>query len=151
VKDPEPGDEVVVIPLNRRGRVVDVQGTRYRVAVGALTVSAALNELRPPEGKGRKRARGRSADHELETRTEDNSKGSTRRIDLHGMTVEQAREAVLSAVNDAALAGDAVIEVVHGIGTGRVREAVWRELKRLSIVRHVAAHPTNRGVTVVRL
>jgi DNA mismatch repair protein MutS2 len=146
-----PGDEVVVLPLNRRGRIVDVQGSRYRVAVGALTVSAAWNELRPAEGNGRKRARRHTADVESDMRRQDASEDSTRRVDLHGMTVEQAREALLSAVNAAALAGDAVLEVVHGVGTGRVRAAVWRELKSLSIVRHVAAHPTNRGVTVVRL
>jgi DNA mismatch repair protein MutS2 len=145
-----PGDEVVVLPLNRRGRIVDVQGTRYRVAVGALTVSAALNELRPAEGKGRTRARRHTSDVGSDTQPAD-GEGSTRRVDLHGMTVEQAREALLSAVNAAALAGNAVLEVVHGVGTGRVRAAVWRELKGLSVVRHVAAHPTNKGVTVVRL
>ena len=147
----EPGDEVVVLPLNRRGRIVEVQGTRYRVAVGALTVSASLNEVRPAEGTGRNRARRHTPAVVSETRPLDAGKGSTRRVDLHGMTVEQAREALLSAVNAAALAGDAVLEVVHGIGTGRVRAAVLRELQGLSIVRHVAAHPTNRGVTVVRL
>jgi DNA mismatch repair protein MutS2 len=144
-------DEVVFIPLSRRGRIIDVQGTRYRVAVGALTVSAALDELRPAEGKGRERTRRRPRDPQTDTQTREAAEGATRRIDLHGMTVEQAREALLAAVNAAALSGDAVLEVIHGIGTGRVRAAVWRELKGLSVVRHVAAHPTNRGVTVVRL
>ena len=146
----EPGEEVVVIPLNRRGRIVDVQGTRYRVAIGAVTVSAALEDLRAPEGKVARR-RVRPARVEPAADTPADSDGATRRIDLHGMTTEQAREAVLSAVNAAVLAGDAVLEVVHGIGTGRVREAVWRELKSLSVVRHVRAHPTNRGLTIVRL
>ena len=146
----EPGDEVVFIPLNRRGRIIDVQGRRYRVAIGGLTVSAAPDELRPPEGAGQ-RARSRPVEPAKGTPSRGIAEHSTRRVDLHGMTVEQAREAVLSALSAAALAGDDTLEVVHGIGTGRVREAVWRELKRLSVVRHLAAHPTNRGVTIVRL
>jgi DNA mismatch repair protein MutS2 len=147
----ELGEEVVVVPLNRRGRVVGVKGSRYRIAVGALTVSATLDEIRPAGARGPKRVPRQPVHRDDHTHSRRTSDPSTRRIDLHGMTVEQAREAVLSAVNAAALAGDDLLEVIHGIGTGRVRAAVWRELKRLSIVRHVTAHPTNRGITLVGL
>jgi dsDNA-specific endonuclease/ATPase MutS2 len=44
-----------------------------------------------------------------------------------------------------------VVEVVHGIGTGRVRAAVLETLKHLPSVRQVRPHPTNRGVTIVHL
>jgi DNA mismatch repair protein MutS2 len=146
------GDEVVVIALNRRGSVIDVQGDRYRVAVGALTVTASERELRLPEGGRKQRKATRPTDRAAAEQDRPSvMMRPTRRIDLHGMTVEAAREAVLSAVNAAALAGDEVLEVVHGIGTGRVRDAVWKELKRLSVVRNIRPHPTNRGVTIVQL
>ena len=144
------GDDVIVRALNRRGRVVDVQGDRYRVSVGALTMVVREDELRQPEGGKRKRsavARGAGGQVGGPQRTD----RPPRRIDLHGMTTEAAREAVLKAVNDAVLAGDEALEIVHGIGTGRVREAVWKELKKLTVVRHVRAHPTNRGATIVEL
>ena len=67
------------------------------------------------------------------------------------MTTDAAREAVVAAVDAAILAGEEALEIVHGIGTGRVREAAWAVLKTLPVVRLIRAHPTNRGVTVVQM
>jgi dsDNA-specific endonuclease/ATPase MutS2 len=159
----QPGDAVVHIALNRRGRVLDVRGDRYRVSIGGLVTSATERELRAVERTGRKG--GKRKDGPLDSQDRggasrrpavgDRGRGeharAPRRVDLHGLTREAAREAVLSAVNDAALAGDEVLEIVHGVGTGRVREVVWEELQRLSVVRHIRPHPTNRGVTLVQL
>jgi DNA mismatch repair protein MutS2 len=154
-----PGDEVVVRSLNRRGRVLDLQGGRYRVAVGALVVVAGKNDLRSAEGSGpeaprskrdtRRKRNASLAGPEQPLRTSPPAR-QVRRIDLHGLTVEAAREALLQAVNAAILAGEEALEVVHGIGTGRVRDAVWHELKKLTVVRHVRPHPTNRGITIVQ-
>jgi dsDNA-specific endonuclease/ATPase MutS2 len=40
---------------------------------------------------------------------------------------------------------------VHGIGTGRVRDAIRRELESIGAVRRVRPHPTNPGITIVHL
>ena len=42
-------------------------------------------------------------------------------LDVRGMRAQEAREAVRSFVDDAALAGLTTVRVVHGRGTGAVR------------------------------
>jgi DNA mismatch repair protein MutS2 len=49
-------------------------------------------------------------------------------LDVRGRRAQDAREAVRSFVDDAALAGLASVRVVHGRGTGAVRAAVRDEL-----------------------
>jgi DNA mismatch repair protein MutS2 len=144
----EPGDEVVVLALNRRGRVIDRLGGRYRVAVGSLVSTCAEDELRSPHSDGRRRRRTPVVQPAADSAP---SVTHARRIDLHGLTTEEARAALLAFVNDALLDGIAEIAVVHGIGTGRVRRAVLDELTHIPAVRHVRPHPTNPGVTIVLL
>ena len=147
-----PGDDVIVRSLGRRGRVVEASGARYRVALGALTVVVAEADLRATEAGRKKGGRKRAAEHRGgPVEREADREGPTRRVDLHGMTTDAAREAVVAAVSAAVLEGASVLEVVHGIGTGRVRQAAWDELKRLPVVRHVRPHPVNRGVTLAHL
>ena len=38
--------DVIVVAINRRGRVIDVRGDVYRVLVGALTMTCREHELR---------------------------------------------------------------------------------------------------------
>jgi DNA mismatch repair protein MutS2 len=144
----EPGDEVIVLALNRRGRVIDRSGTRYRVAVGSLVSTCAEHELRPPHSDKPRRRRPAVALPATDTSAPPRR---SRRIDLHGYTTEQARAAVLAFVNDALLDGVEEIAIVHGIGTGRVRQAVLDELAGIAAVRQVQPHPTNPGVTIVHL
>ena len=146
-----PGDHVIVRSLDRRGRIVEARGGRYRVALGPLTVTVAEEDLRAPEA-GKKKRKARPLDRRgTEDREAEGGAGAVHRVDLHGLTTEAAREAVIGAVNRAVLEGASTLEVVHGIGTGRVREAAWQELERLSVVRHVRPHPGNRGVTIAHL
>jgi DNA mismatch repair protein MutS2 len=55
---------------------------------------------------------------------------------VRGRTGQEAREAVRSFVDDAALAGLPTVRVIHGRGTGAVRKAVRDEL---------ASHPLVGG------
>ena len=141
--------------MNRRGRVIDVRGGVYRVLVGALPVMCREHELRaaetPKTGK-RQNAR-RPARPQPRQRTHPTSTETrvTRSIDLHGMTVEEARTAVADFLSRAVMDGADTLEIIHGIGTGRVRDAVRRVLGTFAAVRQVRPHPTNAGVTIVHL
>jgi DNA mismatch repair protein MutS2 len=55
-------------------------------------------------------------------------------LDVRGRRAQEAREAVRSFVDDAALAGLERVRVVHGRGTGSVRTAVRDELDRHPLV-----------------
>lgn len=146
------GDAVLVVALNRRGEVVAQHGQVLRVAVGALTLSCRAAELRPAASPARSASPARTPRN---TRTAAPAlppaapDGTASSIDLHGMTTLEAREALLRHLDAAMLGGQTRVEVVHGIGTGKVRQAVVDLLRGVPSVRQVRPHPTNRGVTVV--
>ena len=150
-----PDSDVIVIAINRRGRVIDVRGNVYRVRVGMLTMTCREPELRAAETHGVKRKRPKThASHDTRAVLEPPASSEPRvlrSIDLHGMTTEQARTAVADFVSRAVMEGADTLEIVHGIGTGRVRDAIRRALEEIGAVRHVRPHPTNPGVTIVHL
>ncbi|MGD9022987.1 MAG: endonuclease MutS2 [Deltaproteobacteria bacterium] len=75
-------------------------------------------------------------------------------IDIRGMQVEEALEAVDRFVNDALLAGLMEVRVIHGVGTGALRKNVIPFLKQHPLVQMTlpgGPYQKNLGVTVVRV
>lgn len=146
------GQDVLVRPLKRRGTIVGIlkPGT-YRVQLGAIVMTAREDELEPAaEGKRKKRA----ASPPVTSATgEGGAEGAAAlgALDLHGLTVDEARNRVAAHISRAILAGLAHVEIIHGIGTGRLKSAVTKDLKALAVVRAVKPHPTNPGITVAYL
>lgn len=56
-------------------------------------------------------------------------------LDLHAMTVDEAIPLVQEYLNDAFMAGLKEVRVVHGKGTGILRQAVTRELRKHPLVK----------------
>ncbi len=75
-------------------------------------------------------------------------------LDLRGARVEEALSALERYVEDASLAGLAKVTVVHGLGTGALRDAVRSDSAAHPLVRAVRAGERGEGgdgVTVVEL
>jgi DNA mismatch repair protein MutS2 len=64
-------------------------------------------------------------------------------LDIRGARVDEALEAVDRYVDDAVLAGLAAVTIVHGVGTGALRDAVRRHAAEQPAVR--GARPGGRG------
>ena len=146
------GAEILVRTLKRRGVVVEaMKDGVYRVQVGALTITAREDQLDVPVPSKKKGRRARVPEG---VGREDRPAGASSEpdsIDLHGLTVDDARNRVAGYISRAILAGLDRVEIIHGIGTGRLKAAVTRDLKSLGAVRAVKPHPTNPGITVVYL
>ena len=69
---------------------------------------------------------------------------------MRGRRAQEAREAVRSFVDAAALAGLPEVRVVHGRGTGSVRAAVREELRRHELVERHESDSAD-GATVIHL
>ena len=140
------GTEVIVLTLGRKRGVITGATTngRYQVQVGSLAMVCGVSdlELAEPVRKRRKTRPLREVAESLPER-------AAARVDLHGLSVEEAMAAVLKAIDTAILEGADRLEVVHGKGTGRLKAAVQRELPRLPSVRSVKEDPLNAGVTWV--
>jgi DNA mismatch repair protein MutS2 len=151
------GARVWVARLRAEAEVVEVLGgEQVRVAAGPLKLTVAASELRAtprvePPSRPSLRAVGGRAQPPLEEapmQTRDNT------CDLRGLRVDDAVAMATSFLDRALNDGQRSVFLLHGHGTGALREAIRKELTRSAYVaRFRAADPDQggEGVTVVWL
>jgi DNA mismatch repair protein MutS2 len=146
------GAKVLVRTLRRRGTVVAaVRPGLYRVQIGGLMVTAPADDLEPAvEGKKKKRPAAAPAAAVIESHAGEDA-DALRSLDLHGLTVDEARNRVAAHISRAIVAGLDRVDIIHGIGTGRLKAAITRDLHAIAAIRAVKPHPTNPGITVAYL
>jgi DNA mismatch repair protein MutS2 len=150
------GSAVAVVSLRKHGRVVEVMpGGRYRVAIGGVTVVCPERQLETVSRSKRQQRREREAPARQAGRdapppvADAADAGRFQSIDLHGMTVPEALAALQVFLDRAIRAGLARVEIIHGIGGGRLKAAVRGYLAEMPAVMCAAPDDRNRGVTVV--
>ena len=115
------------------------------VAVGAMRMVA------DPEGVqvlGRRDERRDRASHSA---ADAPSHDAAVEVDLRGMTGDEAEGATLAAVDSAVLAELPFLRIIHGMGTGVVRERVRRVLQRDRRVAKFDFAPRQQGGTGVTI
>ena len=123
----------------------------YQVAVGAITAQCHEEDLTLlPKGQGDK-SRALSS---VRSKAPDPARKTKRppykmTVDLHGMRVEEALRLVEQKVNEALMNEIDVLEVVHGVGTGKLKDAIHRYLADLSVVKEYKLDPVKLGATWV--
>jgi len=141
-----PGDEVKVLTFDQRGMLVDkVSDDEWQVQIGILKMKVKEKDLEymatPKQAETRPLAivRGRDADVKLE-------------LDLRGERYENALAKVEKYIDDALLANYARVSIIHGKGTGALRQGVQEYLKNHRAVKKIRfgdAGEGGTGVTVV--
>ncbi len=145
------GSEVVVRTLgNKRGVVVEsARGGKYRVQVEGVVTACREDDLAaPPPVKAKKPGAGRTRLEHPSTRDVDDATPPGR-VDLHGLRVEEAIARTMDEIDRALRRGADRVEIVHGKGSGRVRDAVHRRLAALWVVAAFKIDPRNSGITWV--
>jgi DNA mismatch repair protein MutS2 len=145
-----PGDRVHVAALGQ-GVVREVRNRGpYVVEIKGRSLLVGGDQLTPFEPARRRSPRtGVAADPVSD---EDRAAGrTTRSLDLHGNTVNEALEALDIFVNIAILEGDAEVRVIHGRSGGRIKAAVHTRLASVAAIRGFRVDPRNPGVTIVNL
>ena len=137
----------MVVPLGRKqGIVIDAgRGGHYRVQVKNTTVSCREHDLADAEPRRNTRVRAEPRGPATATDAE----GTAATIDLHGLTVEEALARVVEAIDAALRRGADRLDVVHGKGSGLIRDALHRHLKTMRVVASFRLDPQNAGVTWV--
>jgi DNA mismatch repair protein MutS2 len=111
--------------------------------------SSMLTALPPAEGGGRKARDGASiAAVSLSGGSDD---GSALEVDLRGLTGDEAEQATIAAVDSAVLAEQPFLRIIHGMGTGVVRERVRRVVSGDRRVTRFGFAPRNQGGTGVTI
>ncbi|MCB0352878.1 MAG: Smr/MutS family protein [Bdellovibrionales bacterium] len=140
------GDHVFVTSLHKTGTVLRVlKNGSVQVRVGTLTITIPQVQLQKIDAPKRPKHKEvpRGAFHHP---TPLKSPVSARTLDLHGLTVADAREKILTAIDLSIRDGAEELLVIHGHGTGKLRELTYSEISNLSVVLRVVPDPHNAGM-----
>jgi DNA mismatch repair protein MutS2 len=141
------GDTVKLETLGGRpGRVVEVRGAEALVAVGSMKLTVPLATLEKIDADTLERAVAWHGDlPEVHARTE---------IDLRGLRAEELDTTLLQALDDAIRADLPTLRIIHGKGTGALRDRVSELLSKDTRVRQFRLGAWNEGgmgVTIAEL
>jgi DNA mismatch repair protein MutS2 len=140
------GSFVTILALKKQGVVTEVlSGGVCKVAIGSLTLTVAFNQLAPCSAP-RDTAQA-SLSQGVSRRT--SRVNLPRSVDLHGLTVDQAVRKLEAWLNQAIVAGYNQVQVVHGLGSGKVQRAVHDVLSNYQAVRAFRVNDANPGMTDV--
>jgi DNA mismatch repair protein MutS2 len=149
------GDWVEVIPLGKEGVVLGLSSdpARAEVSVGGIRVKAPLEELRfISRGTATEKQEKRPVAYHASVE----SSGTAVRGELNviGLRVEEALPQVDKFLDDALMQDYDRVHIIHGVGSGRLREAIQGHLKGHQWVRGFRGGDFNEGgqaVTIVEL
>ncbi len=145
---PVPGDKVAIAGSSSKGTVlsVDANAGKAELSIGGLKVSVAFDKLVKREGGARARAaQGVTISADMEVASS---------INVIGQRAEAALEAVVKFLDNAHASGLQRVEIIHGVGTGRLSKAIEEHLKGNDLVKgfyHGDQARGGAGVTIVEL
>jgi len=154
VKPPQnlkPGDSVVIVNLNQKGTVItppDKDGQAV-VQAGVMKINVHVTNLRYVDEQKNEIKKINSGRVGIVK-----TKNISPEIDLRGMNLDEAVEAVDKYLDDASIAGLKEVTLIHGKGTGVLRNGIHQFLKLNS---HVSSYRLGKygegesGVTVVEV
>ena len=141
-RTPKVGDDIVVLSYGQRGTLTNqLKDGRWEAQVGLIKMTLEDKEFdlvqaqqEAPVKKKQvnivKRASGR---------------GPQARLDLRGKRYEEAMNELDAFIDQALLNNMAQVDIIHGIGTGVIREGVTKYLQRNKHVKSFGYAPQNAG------
>jgi DNA mismatch repair protein MutS2 len=127
-----PGDRVKLIQLNEAGIVVSTQGNKVEVEVRGKRmrmVRAALLYA-PTQVKHQKKHRPKTVDSDESIRGPQGVRTQGNTLDLRGMRVEEALDAVEAFLDEMILTENGSAFLLHGHGTGALKTALRQWLPK---------------------
>jgi DNA mismatch repair protein MutS2 len=141
------GSEVLVPRLGLPGRVLSIRDGDVEVEVLGRRVRMSLREL---EGATRPTAAERRSAHPHERDLPSVAVATPRgdvpyQLDLRGLRRDEALERLQTYLEDASLAGLPEARIIHGKGTGAIRQAVRESLRSSRYVERFQPEPDPAG------
>ena len=139
---PKVGDDIIVLSYGQRGTLTNqLKDGRWEAQVGLIKMTLEDKEFdlvqaqqEAPVKKKQVNVVKRAA-----------GKGPQARLDLRGKRYEEAMEALDAFIDQALLNNMAQVDIIHGIGTGVIREGVTKYLQRNKQVKSFGYAPQNAG------
>ncbi|MFK7805109.1 MAG: endonuclease MutS2 [Anaerolineae bacterium] len=114
------GDTVFIKTINTKGEIISLSKTEAEIAVGRLHMRAALKEVE---------FRGRPVQQDEPISVPQTASPGIE-LDLRGMRIDEGLAKMEKHLDRAILSRVPWVRVIHGKGTGRLRDAVRQELKK---------------------
>lgn len=140
---PKVGDEILVISYGQRGSLVkQLKDGRWEAQVGLIKMTLEEKEFNLI--KVEKEA-AQPKKRQVNVVKRSNTNGPRARLDLRGKRYEEAMQELDGFIDQALLNNMAQVDIIHGIGTGVIREGVTKYLRRNKHVKSFEYAPQNAG------
>lgn len=143
------GDFVKMKTGGATGTVESVDKNRAVVRMGEMRMTIKLRDLQHANAPLEVQS-GKS----VQSQTSTDTASFQPKLDIRGMRYEEALKVVEDFVDQALIANAAHLEIVHGKGSGALREAVRRKLREYNVPMDITHPPQERGgdgVTLVEM
>lgn len=143
----EVGDFVMVVSVNKRGKIERKNGNEYLVNIGGLSLKVDIKNLRPTNEK--------SIEYSVKkTNKVDNIINVAPELNLIGKRVDEALDALDNYLDQAMRVRLTSVRIIHGFGTGALRKAIHAHLKTKKYIKDFhfgGAYDGGGGATIVVL
>lgn len=143
------GDDIIVSSYGQRGTLTKrFKDGRWEAQVGLIKMTLQESEFDLVKSDKAQASQKRQA--HLVKRT--SQKAPSARLDLRGKRYEEAMQELDEFIDQALLNNMAQVDIIHGIGTGVIRDGVTKYLRRNKQVKEFGYAPQNAGgsgVTIV--
>ena len=136
------GDEILVTAYGQRGTLINqLKDGRWEAQVGLIKMTLKREEF----GLVKAEKDSQPQQKQIHVVKRSSGKGPRARLDLRGKRYEEAMQELDEFIDQALLNNMAQVDIVHGIGTGVIREAVTKYLRRNRNVKEFGYAPQNAG------
>ena len=136
------GDTIKIVSTGQVGKVMEIHKDRVDLDVNGISLKTKLSNIkktRAPQVKVKKK------------HVDKIFKRADKEVVLVGMRCEEAIDVLSKYLDDAYGANMAQVKIVHGIGTGALRKAVWDYLKKCKYIKNFHYGDAYDGSTAVTI
>ena len=139
---PKVGDDIIVLSYGQRGTLTNqLKDGRWEAQVGLIKMTLEEKEFDLVQAQQEAPVKKK----QVNVVKRAGGKGPQARLDLRGKRYEEAMEALDVFIDQALLNNMAQVDIIHGIGTGVIREGVTKYLQRNKQVKSFGYAPQNAG------
>ena len=139
---PKVGDDIIVLSYGQRGTLTNqLKDGRWEAQVGLIKMTLEEREFDLVQAQQEAPVKKK----QVNVVKRAGGKGPQARLDLRGKRYEEAMEALDAFIDQALLNNMAQVDIIHGIGTGVIREGVTKYLQRNKQVKSFGYAPQNAG------
>lgn len=139
---PKVGDDIIVLSYGQRGTLTNqLKDGRWEAQVGLIKMTLEEKEFDLVQAQQEAPVKKK----QVNVVKRAGGKGPQARLDLRGKRYEEAMESLDAFIDQALLNNMAQVDIIHGIGTGVIREGVTKYLQRNKQVKSFGYAPQNAG------